>query len=76
MRRNLQRAAIIDELKKFGVAWRDQGGGKHAKIAFNTPGGMRFIPYSRGGGARDGAITRIIRSQIRRTLRQHQRSLS
>jgi hypothetical protein len=70
MRRNIMRNAIVTELDRHGVAWREQPGGKHARIVIDAPGAP-FIPYSRGGNAMDGAITRIIRAQVRRVLRSH-----
>jgi hypothetical protein len=70
MRRNIMRDAIVGELERYGVAWREQPGGKHQRIVIDAPGAP-FIPYSRGGNARDGAITRVIRAQVRRMLRTY-----
>jgi hypothetical protein len=42
MRRNVMRDAIVGELTRYGVAWREEQGGRHARIVIDAPG----APYT------------------------------
>jgi hypothetical protein len=70
VKRNYQRDAITAELNRHGVAWREEHGGKHGRIVLMIRG-KPFIPYRRGGNQWDGPVTRVVRSQVRRVLRDH-----
>jgi hypothetical protein len=70
MRRNHARDAIIAELDRHGVRWSERSGGRHPHIVLDLPG-QPFVPYSTSNRF-DGPIDRIMRSQVRRVLRDTQ----
>jgi hypothetical protein len=69
MRRNPARDAIVAELNRRGVPWFERVGGRHRHIVLDLPG-QPFVPFS-STHRFDGPIDRIVRSQVRRVLRDH-----